>query len=121
MWHHLMHSLNVGKADSDIFGHDIPSSERGNLFGKGDQLRLALLLLRIAPDHALSPAERQISHRRFISHCLREPKHIGKSRIKVGIGPHSASAEGRSQSRVMDCDDRLKTGGRIGTKKDLLM
>ena len=69
-----------------------------------------LSVLRIAPDHRLAAAERQVGHGVLVAHAFGQTQRIDEGVVRGRVVPHPASAGGRTARRRMDRDDRAEAG-----------
>ena len=108
---------HVGRVGADVLGDDEAAAQ--TIDGAADvEERLALLRGRIADDHGLGPAGRQLEERQLVGHGARQAQVTRSAARLVGIGPHpTAAAGGAERPGAMDGDDRAQPR-RASAKKE---
>ena len=91
---------------ADILGGDILALQAFDGAAEGAEQVRRLVLARIAPDHGLAAAERNVSHGILVAHTLAETQGVPQHGFTAGIVPHPATAGSRSAGRRMDRYDR---------------
>ena len=77
--------------------------------------------MRIADDHGLAAAKVHAGHGGLVRHATRQTQRVCDGVGIRCIGPHTGTAKGRTQRRVMDGNDGLEACDRIGAHDHLLV
>ena len=113
--------FHVIRGDANVLGRNITAAESLDLAAERLQQRCGLVFPGIAEDHRLAAAKRQAGKGVLVGHAFRQPQHVGKRLVRVGIVPHPATAERRTEARVVDRDDAEEAAGRIMTEYHVLV
>ena len=112
---HVLHG------DTDVFGRPVSPVERVDGAAQGTEQIGGLVGSRIAPDHRLATAERQVGHGVLVTHALGEAQRVDESVIRGGVVPHAATASGGTQRRGVKRYDGAQAGLHIKEVVDTLV
>ncbi len=113
--------VHVGNRRADILGDDIAAAEIFHEAPESVKQGFAFVAFRIADDHALSAARRQLRQRVLVAHRARQAEHVGDGLGFTVVGPHAAAAKGRAERGIVNGDDCAKPAFGVGAKDDFFV
>jgi hypothetical protein len=87
----------------------------------GAQQGLGLVGLWITNDDGLAAAELETGHGRLVGHALGKPQHVDQGFLGAPVGPHPRPAQGGTERRVVDGDNRFQPRRLVVAEDDLLV
>ncbi len=117
----LARPVHVLRAGADILTRVVAAAETVDAAAERAEQRFGLFGPRIADDHRLAAAVRQVRHCRLEGHSFGEPQHV-RDRVGLGgIGPHATAAERRPERGIVQGHDRVEPAAAIEEKDHLLV
>ncbi|MCY1533494.1 hypothetical protein D9M68_688230 [compost metagenome] len=117
----LGHDAHFGDAGAGVGGGDVAAAQAVDEIAHGLEQRLALVAMRVADDHGLAAAQRQVGQGRLVGHAAGQAQHITQRLFVIQVGPHAAAAQGRAEVAVVDGDDGLEAGRLVVAEDHLLV
>ena len=99
------HQPDISHAGAGILGHHVLATQAIDEAAHGLDQRRALVVARVADDHAFAAALRQPGQGRLVGHAARQPQHIGEGLGVGGVGPHAAAAQALAEAGAVHGDD----------------
>src|SRR5690606_6342345 len=112
---------HVGGGGADVLGGDVAAAQRIDQLPERPQEALGLVRGGVADDHRLATTQIQAGGCRLVGHPLGQAEHVDEGLFFRGLRIKTGPAEGGTQSRGVDGDDRLEARYGIGAEYDLLV